>query len=159
MDIQYRKATPFDAASLAELRWEFHYGTRSGPTAVSFSEFQNIFTEYISQSIESGEWMVWVAELSGEIIAHIYLHVFRKLPNPYAIEKYLGYISNVYTWPSYRSSGIGAALMEHVKDWVKKQGQMDVLFLWRSDESEAFYLRHGFSPNNFFMEFEVPSES
>ncbi len=112
MDIHYRKATASDAASLAELRWEFRFGSRSGPTAVSPSEFQRIYKEFISQSIESGEWVVWVAELSGEIIAHIYMHVFRKLPNPYAIEKYLGYISNVYTRPAFRSSGIGATLMD-----------------------------------------------
>ena len=156
MDIQYRKAISSDAATLAELRWEFRYGSRSGPTAVSSTEFQHIFAEYISRSIESGEWVVWVAELSGEIIAHVYMHVFRKLPNPYAIEKYLGYISNVYTRPAYRSSGIGAAMMDHVKEWVQQQGQMDVLFLWRSEESEAFYLRQGFSPNHHIMEFEVP---
>jgi len=158
MDIQYREAIPSDAASLAELRWEFRFGSRSGPTAVSPSEFQRVFSEYISQSIESGEWVVWVAELSGEIIAHIYMHVFRKLPNPYAIEKYLGYISNVYTRPAFRSSGIGAALMDHVKDWAKNQGQMDVLFLWRSEESEAFYQRQDFQPNSHIMEFEVPSD-
>jgi len=158
MEIHYRKALPSDAVTLAELRWEFRFGSRSGPTALNPAEFQRVFKEYISQSIESGEWLVWVAELSGEIIAHIYMHVFRKLPNPYAIEKYLGYISNVYTRPAYRSSGIGAALMDHVKDWVLQQGQMDVLFLWRSEESEAFYQRQGFYPNPHIMEFETPSD-
>ena len=159
MDIHYRKATASDAALLAELRWEFRFGSRSGPTAVSPDEFQRIYKEFISQSIESGEWVVWVAEKSGEIIAHIYMHVFRKLPNPYAIEKTLGYISNVYTRPAFRSSGIGATLMEFVKEWVRQQGLMDVLFLWRSEESEAFYIRQGFSTNPHMMEFEVPSES
>jgi len=158
MDIQYRKATPSDAVALAELRWEFRFGSRTGPVAVSPAEFQRIYAEYISQSLESGEWVVWVAELSGEIIAHVYMHIFRKLPNPYAIEKYLGYISNVYTRPLYRSTGIGAALMGHVKDWALQQGQMDVLFLWRSEESEAFYQRQGFLPNPHIMEFEVPPD-
>jgi GNAT superfamily N-acetyltransferase len=158
MDIQYRKATPSDAVALAELRWEFRFGSRTGPAAVSPAEFQRIYAEYISQSLESGEWVVWVAKLSGEIIAHVYMHIFRKLPNPYAIEKYLGYISNVYTRPLYRSTGIGAALMGHVKDWALQQGQMDVLFLWRSEESEAFYQRQGFLPNPHIMEFEVPPD-
>lgn len=158
MEIHYRQALPSDAARLAELRWEFRYGSRSGPAQVSPAEFQRIYEEFISQSIASGEWLVWVAEYAGEIIAHIYMHVFRKLPNPYMIEKYLGYISNVYTCPAYRSSGIGAALMRHVKEWVQQQEKMDVLFLWRSEESEAFYLREGFQPNSHIMEFEVPGD-
>lgn len=156
MEVHYRQALPSDAIPLAKLRWEFRLGSRPGPVQVNIAEFQRIYAEFISQSIESGEWVVWVAEISGEIIAHIYMHVFRKLPNPYSIEKYLGYISNVYTRPVYRSVGIGAALMEHVKDWVQQQGKMDDLFLWRSEESEAFYQRHGFNPNPQIMEFEVP---
>ncbi len=158
MEIIYRRALPSDAEFLAELRWDFRYNSRAGQTVVSRVEFQAIFSAFIAQALERSEWLVWVAEQTGEIIAHVYLHVFQKLPNPYALESYLGYISNVYTKPEFRSRGVGATLMAQVTDWAKQQGRMDVLFLWRSEESQVFYERQGFKTNPHMMEYEVPGE-
>ena len=56
----------------------------------------------------------------------------------------LGYLTNVYVLPDRRNQGVGARILAEVKGWAKEAG-LELLIVWPSDKSRAFYRRAGFT--------------
>lgn len=99
-------------------------------------------------------WVYWIAELEGEIVSHIFVQRVRGVPRPFWLNNAYGYVSNVYTKPTYRRRGIGSQLMQHVLNWARHQ-EIDVLIVSISEESVTFYERAGFTAKNEWMECSV----
>lgn len=150
----YRLATAADFDSLARLRWDFRAEYTADLPPIPWQEFLEAMRVFLGEAFASGMWAVWVAEVDGQVISQAFIQRIRKVPRPAALERYFGYVTNVYTRPAYRNQGVGAALMRHVQDWAKQE-QLEMLVLWPSKKAVSFYERAGFIHPTEAMEFPI----
>jgi GNAT superfamily N-acetyltransferase len=152
--ITTRLATPADAETLARLRWDFRLELRpaNAPLPRPWQEFEGVMLSFLGEVFASGSWAIWVAEEDGQILANLYIRRIRKVPNPVQFFAEIGYVTNVYCVPGRRNQGVGDQLMQAAQDWAKAEG-LKLLFLWPSQRSVPFYLRHGFSKENDLLEY------
>lgn len=149
--ISYRMAQEQDLPELARMRWDFR--TEEEPAAANLSRdsFVAACVEFLRQGLREGRWVYWVAEREGQIVAHICVQRVAKVPKPSRLQDAWGYVTNVYTRPTYRGQGIGAALLERVKAWAIQE-DLELLIVWPSEASVAFYQRAGFTSQNDILE-------
>lgn len=140
--VAFRTATLEDVPMLAELREAFTL--EDGVHSDRRPDFGQAFSATVGNGIASGRWTVWVAESGAEIVSHVFVGLIEKVPRPTREPRWIGYVTNVYTRPQYRGQGIGANLLEHVTTWATGR-DVELLFVWPSDESVAFYERAGFA--------------
>lgn len=139
----FRVATVADVPALAELRAEFTNEDLTGSEQPR-SDFSEAFASIVGAGIGGGRWTVWVAEAETVIVAHAFVGLLEKIPRPVREQRWVGYLTNVYTRPTHRGQGVGTALLEHVLDWARRQS-VEVLVVWPSDDSIPFYERLGFA--------------
>ncbi len=142
MTATIRTATAADLPALAELRRAFTFEDPE-PLATSREDFEQAFEEIVGEGIASGRWTIWLAEAEGEIVSHAYVGLIEKIPRPTREDRWIGYLTNVYTRPEHRGEGVGAALLERVTGWATEE-DVELLVVWPSEESLAFYERAGF---------------
>ncbi|MEW4425942.1 GNAT family N-acetyltransferase [Paenibacillus pabuli] len=139
-----RLATLKDIPQLVQMRWDFSEEEHVN-NVVTFKEFNQICSEFLLKSIRSGDWYIWVAEISGSLVSHMYLQLIHKVPRPgKSPDPYYGYVTNVYTRPDFRNLGIGSKIHKVMENW-SKENEVEFLILWPSSESVDFYSRNGFS--------------
>jgi len=150
--IDIRSATSADAASLAELRWEFR--TSRLPPAETHDVFVRRCAPWMRRELTNAtSWRAWVAVSNKAIVGQVWLNTVHKIPNPVAELETHGYISNLYVKPSERG-GVGTRLLDAVLKWSQANG-IDRVVLWPSPRSVTLYLRHGFSHGGEVMELKV----
>lgn len=137
-----RLATKSDTRQLAQMRWDFHNEDKE-PITQTIEDFAKRFESFLGEALDSGRWFVWVAEVKGEIVSHIFVYVVPKVPRPSRTTDAWGYVTNVYTAPQHRGHGVGSKLMEAVVQWARSE-ELELLLVWPSDDSTDFYRRAGF---------------
>lgn len=139
-----RLATLEDVPQLVQMRWDFSE-EESVDTAVTFEEFNQVCSEFLVKAIKSGDWYIWIAEISGSLVSHMYMQLIHKVPRPgKSPDPYYGYVTNVYTRPAFRNLGIGSEIHKAMEKW-SKENEVEFLILWPSSESVKFYSKNGFS--------------
>ena len=156
--MRYRLATENDATALAEMRWAFRTETVERPPTITREEFVTACAEFFRRVLGEGHWACWLAEDDGQIVSHMFIQRIRKIPNPYRLHGEFGYITNAYTRPAFRNQGIGAALLQRVKEWARQQ-DLELLILWPSDTSVAFYERAGFSSEHEILQYRLRGDA
>lgn len=141
--MKYRLAVKTDLNQLAQMRWENWVECGSDPAKQNEEEFVTGFVEDFTARLNKN-WYVWCAVEDATILSHIYIQRIQKVPKPSAPADGFGYVSNVYTRPLHRSTGIGSELMKHVKAWAQ-EFDLEFLVLWPSDASIPFWRRIDFS--------------
>lgn len=136
-----RMATESDVPALARLRREFTL--EDGPIASPLEDFDASFAEIVGAGVREGRWVVWLADIDGDIASQAFIGLIDKIPRPTAGSRWLGYLTNVYTVPAWRGRGLGGRVLEAVKAWAAQE-DVELLVVWPSDESVSFYRRHGF---------------
>jgi GNAT superfamily N-acetyltransferase len=149
--IVYRQAHEGDILRLAEMRWAFRAEEGASAPTVDKAAFFDACANFLREGLSSGRWAYRVAEHDGLIISHMFVQRIAKVPKPGRLADAFGYLTNVYTEPSYRGRGIGSALMAHVVEWAKAQ-DLELLVVWPSQPSREFYRRAGFCSDNEIME-------
>lgn len=146
-----RLATLDDVDELVQMRWDF--SEEDYPDSmVSFEEFHQICSGFLIKAIESGNWIIWVAEADKNIVSHMYLQLIHKVPRPgKSPDPYYGYVTNVYTRPAFRSQGFGTKIHIAMEEW-SKDNNVEFLILWPSSNSVPFYSKNGFSPSEEAVE-------
>lgn len=147
----FRMADENDSEALAQLRWDFKTEGKENELEVGREEFLKGFADFLRPEFKNGNWSCWVAEEDGGIVSQIFIRRIRKLPRPGKLLAEYGYVSNVYTRPSFRGKGIGSLLMGQVKQWAL-ENKLEFLVLWPSKRAVPFYEREGFTQNNEIME-------
>jgi GNAT superfamily N-acetyltransferase len=140
--ITFRLAEPGDALALADLRWRLKTDDSSDFSMTEKNDFVAAFTESVLKG-QDERFFHWVADLEGRLIAVMSVRRVRKLPSPEHLDSCWGYLTNCYSLPDYRNCGIGTNLMSALRGWAKEQG-FELLVVWPSDRSCAFYERSGF---------------
>ena len=147
----FRGATEKDFIVLAQMRWDYQFEKESVDPIVSESGFLKTCVDFMEAGVASGEWVIWVAEVDGIIISHVFLRVIKMLPKPHKPISSFGNIRNVYTRPEYRGQGVATELIKRVIDYSKNVG-LEKLILWPSDVAVGLYQKFGFQVENEIME-------
>jgi GNAT superfamily N-acetyltransferase len=146
VEVTIREATIEDGTALAKLRWDF--SDRDEDVEAFAARFREFWTE------ASQAWTVWVAERDGTIVSNMWLYPVPRVPRPGQGADSYGYLTNVYTAPEARNTGIGAAMLERIVTWAKEQ-HLEAIYVSPSDESIAFYERAGLSRSDEWMRIEL----
>ena len=152
-----RQAQPADAPALASMRWadSTEDGAASPQPAPPDDEFRAHFVPFIHRALAGGQWAIWIAELDGRAVAHIYVHLVGKVPRPGRPFARWGYVTAVYALPEVRNTGIGSRLLRRVIDWALEQ-RLELLLVWPSERAVPFYERAGFTPSPDALELHLP---
>ncbi|MBL4934441.1 GNAT family N-acetyltransferase [Clostridium sp. YIM B02515] len=149
----YRLATESDVSMLSEMRWEHEY-EEEGKFNISKEDFIKECNLFLVDGLKSGSWEYWIAEENNKVISNVYINRIRKVPKPQKLFAEIGYVTNVHTKAEFRNEGIGTELLKKVKQWAINN-KIELLFVWPSQRSVAFYERQGFSSSNEIMELEM----
>ncbi|MBU5438926.1 GNAT family N-acetyltransferase [Tissierella sp. MSJ-40] len=149
--MEYRIANKQDISQLVEMRWNFKMENKEEYNICDKQEFINECESFFKKGLEEGNWTHWIAVDKGDIVSHISISHIRKIPKPSRLHDEYGYVTNVYTKPSYRGNGIGSELMDRVNKWAEEK-DFEILIVWPSKKAIPFYKRKGFSNQNEIME-------
>lgn len=141
MGVSVRAATAADAPELARLRWDFR-PERHG--AQTLADFSRAFEGWLEGALASGEWTAAVADAGHDgLVGCVFLRSVSKVPDPGAIDRAWGYVTNSYVATSQRGQGLGGRLLEWVIVAAREMGH-ELLIVWPSEEAVTFYARAGF---------------
>jgi GNAT superfamily N-acetyltransferase len=139
-EIIFRPATTKDFEQIGDLRWRLKTEDANDSDPVAREAF---ITAFVKDQTESTAFLHWVAEANGGLIAVMSLARVPKLLATDQRPSAFGYLTNCYTLPSFRGSGVGRHLLGIITDWARQQ-EFELLLVWPSDESYDFYGRGGF---------------
>jgi GNAT superfamily N-acetyltransferase len=143
IDPVIRAAEIADIPQLLDLRRAFTFEDHPAPIEPRV-DFEQAFTSVLTDGISSGQWIVAVADVEGQLVSHAYLGLIDKIPRPIPGPRHIAYLTNVYTRPEFRGRGIGAEVIH----WLQEQAlakQVELAVVWPSEESVEFYRRLGFA--------------
>ena len=89
------------------------------------ADFEESFARILSEGIESGRWVVWLAEADGGVVSHAFVGRAPTI-GPRAID----YLTNVYTRLEFRDRGIGGRVLAAVTAWARSSRTLS--FSWFS---------------------------
>jgi GNAT superfamily N-acetyltransferase len=103
---------------------------------------------FLTTALANGEYLGWVVDAYGQVIAGGGLLIRRLPPRPGSPHTDTeAYVLNVYTEPEYRRRGLARRLMQVILDWCAANAIARVS-LHASDDGRGLYLTMGFSPTN-----------
>jgi GNAT superfamily N-acetyltransferase len=142
--VVYRRATINDKLILVEFRVRFlneltHHSENNETRIV-----REALLEYFNKAIPSNDFIAWLAEYDGKIIATSGM-VVQQIPARYGgVESgRLGYLLNFYTIPEARRNGIATVLLSKLIEESKSLG-LKYLYLHASEDGVNIYRRAGF---------------
>ena len=91
---------------------------------------------------DSSAWRCWVIDDGKQLLGHVCVQLFEKMPNPVNEPEAHAYLTNFYVVPEMRGRGLGRKLLNKALAWCHAQGA-DAVILWATAESKSLYLRCG----------------
>ena len=146
-----RLATLDDVDELIRLRLDFLKEVGSLKEGADGGELGASMRDYLVRKLPPGEFLAWVAESEGAIVATSGVTLFERPPNganPAGLEAYL---SNMYTLPDWRSRGLGTALVATIVAHLKAT-RVRRIWLHATEQGRPVYARAGFVPSETDME-------
>ncbi|WP_342526557.1 GNAT family N-acetyltransferase [Chryseomicrobium sp. FSL W7-1435] len=148
MEVTIRLASEQDLEVLADMRFDFTAEDKQiDQSDEAKTTFREKFAAQCSSYFTNQRWFIWVAEVNGEIVSHIYLQRIDKVLRPERQPQDFYWMTNVYTKPAFRSKGIGSQLLGAVNTWLDEQ-DAEFALVWPSDEGRIFYERNGYKTLN-----------
>lgn len=111
-------------------------------------------TAYFEKTLADGTLIEWLVEEDGQVVATDGLALMPFPPtytNPAGTR---GYVTNMYTAPSYRGRGLATQLMGKLFDEAKALG-IKKLLLHGSEMGRPVYRRQGFQDKEGWMELDL----
>ncbi len=142
--IVYRPATIDDVPALVDCRVRFLNEHFSHPEDDATKALRASLRDYFVRAIPSREYIAWVAEYEGKIIATSGMVVWQKPAIYGGVESgRLGYLLNFYTVSEARRKGISTRLLNELIKEAKSLG-LKYLHLHASKDGINIYRRAGF---------------
>ena len=140
--LRIRKATSDDWNSLAEMRYQFR--TEVGSPTETKSRFIRRCGSWMKKAFiaEPRAWHCWVIDDGKQLVGHVCVQLFEKMPNPVNEPEAHAYLTNFYVVPEMRGRGLGRKLLNEALSWCRAQG-VDAIILWATPESKSLYRRCG----------------
>jgi GNAT superfamily N-acetyltransferase len=142
--VRIRLARSDDSRALADLRYRFRNETESATETKS--RFLRRCTSWMRKRFRSGSspWRCWVLDDGKQLLGHVCVQLFEKIPNPVNDEPELhAYVTNFYVVPEMRSHGLGKRLLKEALSWCRAR-ETDAVILWATPGSKSLYRRCGF---------------
>ena len=138
-----RVATSGDWNALAEMRYRFR--SEVGSPTETKSRFVRRCASWMKKAFgaDSTAWRCWVIDDGKELLGHVCVQLFEKIPNPVNEREAHAYVTNFYVVPEMRGRGMGSKLLNRALSWCRAQGT-DSIVLWAASESKSLYRRCGF---------------
>ncbi|MFN8345722.1 MAG: GNAT family N-acetyltransferase [Spirosomataceae bacterium] len=153
--IIFRKATLSDVEDLVRLRIAFLKELQKPETRrLDDAAMAERLRDYFRTTIESEEFVAWVALQKGEIVATSGLCFFHIAPGFTLPEGKKAYILNIYTLPEWRGKGIGTKIFECILEEAKKRGYQRIS-LHASEDGRPVYEKFGFRLTGDEMELRL----
>jgi GNAT superfamily N-acetyltransferase len=97
---------------------------------------------------DSYPWRCRVLDDGNQLLGHVWVQLFEKVPNPINDEPELhAYVTNFYVVPEMRSRGLGKRLLNKALSWCRTQGT-DTVILWATLGSRSLYRRCGLAESS-----------
>jgi ribosomal protein S18 acetylase RimI-like enzyme len=142
-EIIYRRATLNDVPTLVDYRVRFLNELLNHVEDDEASVIRESLRKYFTKAIPSGDFISWIAEIDGNIVATSGMVVWQK-PAKYGVESgKLGYLLNIYTIPEARRKGIATRLLNELIKEARSLG-LKYLHLHASKDGEPIYRKVGF---------------
>jgi GNAT superfamily N-acetyltransferase len=140
--VQIRVATSADWRALAEMRYRFRAEVGS-PTETK-SRFVQRCTSWMKKAFgaDSSAWRCWVIDDGKQLLGHVCVQLFEKMPNPVNEPEAHAYLTNFYVVPEMRGRGLGRKLLNNALSWCRAQS-VDAVILWATAESKSLYRQCG----------------
>ena len=137
-----RVATSADWNVLAEMRYRFR--TEVGSPTESKSRFVRRCTSWMKKTFraDSSRWQCWVIDDGKQLVGHVCVQLFEKMPNPVNEPEAHAYLTNFYVVPQLRGRGLGRKLLNKALSWCRAKG-VDAVILWATAESKSLYRQCG----------------
>jgi GNAT superfamily N-acetyltransferase len=91
---------------------------------------------------DSSVWRCWVIDDGKQLLGHVCVQLFEKMPNPVNEPEAHAYLTNFYVVPEMRGRGLGRKLLNNALSWCRAQS-VDAVILWATAESKSLYRRCG----------------
>jgi GNAT superfamily N-acetyltransferase len=102
-------------------------------------------------------WRCWVIDDGKQLLGHVCVQLFEKIPNPVNEPELHAYLTNFYVVPEMRNQGLGKKLLNKALSWCRAQGT-DAVILWATPASKSLYRRCGLVEPSDIFELRHPSE-
>ncbi|MFH5183827.1 GNAT family N-acetyltransferase [Paenibacillus sp. TAB 01] len=129
---------------LIRMRWDFT--NEYNENKIEEDRYVDFYLEcksFLTKAINEDNWFIWVVDLDGLILSHIYLELIQKVPRPGRTTHPFIYMTNVYTLPEHRGQGLGSKLLKEIEAWSREK-EYEFIIVWPSDWSTEFYERNGY---------------
>ena len=146
-----RLATLDDVDALVSLRLVFLREVGNRSEGVDSGGLGDAIRRYMSRKIPAGEFLAWVAESGGMIVATSGVTLFERPPNGANAAGLEAYLSNMYTAPGWRGRGVGTALVEAVIAHLKGTRARRI-WLHATEQGRPLYEKAGFVASETDME-------
>jgi GNAT superfamily N-acetyltransferase len=151
--VRIRRAVAGDIEALAYLRTEFlrEMGELSDERRPALLEATR---DYLTRTLPTGQFVAFVAESEGRIIATSGLILQERPPSEHNLRGLEAYVLNMYTLPAYRRLGIATALLAELIAFARSAGARRLLLYARA-AGEAIYQKAGFTPRTGEMQLRL----
>lgn len=143
-NLVFRRATLDDIPELIKFKLllldELHEEENKDNLDQLKKELEIFFKEHLG----TNDYVSWVVEYEGEIIATSCLILWRVPPRYDCLHGRYGYISNMYTVPKARRNGISTELIKKLIEEAKILN-IDILNLHATKDGIQMYRRFGFT--------------
>ena len=147
MGFRVRPGTKHDMPAMLRL-WremmDFHATVEPRFRPASSPAGEQAWERFLNESIwGSKDWGVFVAELDGQLVGHI-MGMLRERVAVFEPERF-GYVTDIVVDPTVRRGGIGQALFEALKTWLREQGgsHVELQVAHNNPVSQAFWRAMG----------------
>ncbi len=156
--IRIRLARADDSSALAHLRYRFRTETESATETKS--RFLRRCIPWMRKRFHSRSypWRCWVLDDGKQLLGHVCVQLFEKVPNPIHDEpERHAYVTNFYLVPEIRNRGLGKKMLKEALSWCCARGT-DAIILWATPDSKSLYRRCGFVSTSDLFELRSPSD-
>ncbi|HEY7356184.1 MAG TPA: GNAT family N-acetyltransferase [Ktedonobacterales bacterium] len=139
-----RRATLADAPALVELRLAFQDELGPIEDEDDLQAYRRAYQHYMGEKLASGELLIWVAEVAGQIVA---TGAIILIPMPPTLKNLSGleaFVFNMYTLPAWRGQGLASRILDEIMSFVKTTGARRV-WLYATEQGEPVYAQAGFT--------------
>ncbi len=139
-----RLANIEDLEALTALRIAFLRDVGNLTDEADVPEMMEATHRYLAEKMPTNEFMAWVAEVDGHIVAMSGLVFYERLAlvgNPAGLH---AYVLNMYTVPEFRRRGLASALLRDIIAYVKENTAAKRIWLHATDDGRPVYEKLGF---------------
>ncbi len=146
-----RGATLVDVEALARLRLALLREMGNIRDESQEAPLLDALRDYLQRKMSTDEFLAWVAEVDGQVVAISGLVFFERPPdasNPDGVDAYL---MNMYTLPPWRGQGLARALLDEIIGFVRTTPARRI-WLHATEAGRPIYAKAGFRQSTREME-------